>query len=234
MDAGGHEGWTEHVLPHAAVDLVLVIEGRYRRRVSESVERIADARVVGVHLAPVEYVHARGDRLVGVRFRPAGLAAFGARGPASELVDRCAPARDVLGPAFTRSVLAAGGAPAGDALDSLERVLIERLAPCDRHAAMREAIALLDRGRPVAEVAARVGLGVRALERAMDRLVGLAPKRHQSLRRFERAVAALDRRHAREGFGVLHELGYADQPHFIREYRRWAGAPPSSRWRAAP
>ena len=76
----------------------------------------------------------------------------------------------------------------------------------------------------VAGAARELRLSQRQLERLFLERVGVSPKRYARLCRFERAV------HLARGPGTLAEVasaaGYADQAHFIRDFRRLAGATP--------
>ncbi len=230
MDAGSCPIWTEHVLPHASIDLVMVLSGAYQRYCRGSTQRIADARVMGVHLTPVDYQHCAGDRLLGVRFRAHGLLGFGLEGPARELLNQAAAVRDVLGPQFVETMRDLPEATPSEGIARLERWFAARLRVSTRTRSLLAALSRLESGASVSQVAQEVGWGVRTFERAVVSVAGLSPKQWQSLRRFERTVHALDCRHRHEGFGLVTELGYADQPHFVRAYRRYAGATPSSRW----
>jgi len=77
----------------------------------------------------------------------------------------------------------------------------------------------------VAKIAREVGLSERQLERRFLTRVGVTPRRYASLRRFDRAVA-LAQSSATLADAAL-AAGYADQSHFNREFRRYAGGAPS-------
>jgi AraC-like DNA-binding protein len=83
----------------------------------------------------------------------------------------------------------------------------------------------LDRRPTLPDLARRLGLGPRTLQRRLaaqgetfDSLLA------RSLRR--RAVELLSRGHSVTAVGV--ELGYSDTAHFTRAYRSWTGRPPSA------
>lgn len=230
MEAPAFSAWQEHVLPHVHVDVVILLRGAYERVHRNRGERVADSRVIGVHVSPTQYAHGPGDRLIGVRLRAGALGAFGIDLPHSELVGAAPLAGDVFGAdldAFGSSVVEA---PIDEALASFERLLLRRLAPPEGHAAVAAAIGAVERGAAIADAAALSGKSLRSFERTMQRAVGLPPRTFRALARFGRAVELLDRRHAREGFAPIFELGYADQAHFIREFRRFAGEAPTGRW----
>ena len=78
----------------------------------------------------------------------------------------------------------------------------------------------------VAAVARALGLSERQLERRVLLRIGLPPKRLARLLRFERAVALANATASLTETALA--AGYADQSHFIREFRRFSGATPSA------
>jgi AraC-like DNA-binding protein len=97
-----------------------------------------------------------------------------------------------------------------------------------------EAVKLLRRARGgvgIGQVAAALGVGQRRLERAFDRSVGLSPKALARVLRFRRALGDLGRPHDARSAPLWASLalgaGYADQSHFIREFKALAGLTPS-------
>ena len=71
-------------------------------------------------------------------------------------------------------------------------------------------------------LATRIGMTRRHLERGFDTLVGISPKRLARIVRFQRALRMLQRP-VGSGVTTAVECGYADQPHFIREFTELAG-----------
>lgn len=79
------------------------------------------------------------------------------------------------------------------------------------------------------DLAARVGLSVRQLERVFGEHVGLTPKVYLRILRFQQVLAAL-----REGgrstswaeLAISH--GYYDQSHFIGDFTRFVGVAPGA------
>jgi transcriptional regulator GlxA family with amidase domain len=161
---------------------------------------------------------------VGARFWP-GVAPQLLRVPASELVDRHAPLAAVS-PALAAR-LDARLAVAGDPLAVMQEELARSLAGLGApDPVVRAATALLADGPAgVAEVADRVYVSERQLQRRFAERVGYGPKTFQRIARFQRALGQL----SREGVGlagVAALAGYADQAHLARETRRLAGLSP--------
>ena len=89
-----------------------------------------------------------------------------------------------------------------------------------------EGIAQEPRILRVDDLARRLGLGVRRLQRLFTEYVGIGPK--QVIRRYRLHEAAERVTRTRRGDWSLlaAELGYSDQAHFIRDFRRTIGLSP--------
>jgi AraC-like DNA-binding protein len=161
---------------------------------------------------------------VGARFRP-GVAPQLLRLPASELVDRHVPL-DAVRPALAAR-LDARLEGAGDPLAVLQQELMRSLADLgEPDPVVRAATTLLDGGSAgVAEVADRVYVSERQLQRRFAERVGYGPKTFQRIARFQRAVGQLGLDGARLASAAA-SAGYADQAHLTRESRRLAGLSP--------
>lgn len=81
----------------------------------------------------------------------------------------------------------------------------------------------------VEELAALACLGRRQFERLFARSVGMNPKEYARVVRFQKSLWLLQRR--QEGgslAAVAYASGYADQSHFIREFKAFSGRTPGS------
>lgn len=191
-----------------------------------------EALIGGLHTTPAVVTHAGWQSGVQVAIHPlAARAVFGV--PAGELAGRNEHAADVAGAWVARALdrlRAAEGWPARFAVVGAE--LTARLdEPMDPAPELRRAWALLCRGdRSVAAVAAEVGWSARRLHARCLAELGLAPQELRRVARFDRA-----RRAVAAGVPMVRVAagqGYTDQAHLTRDFRRFAGAPPSH-WLAA-
>jgi AraC-like DNA-binding protein len=78
-----------------------------------------------------------------------------------------------------------------------------------------------------AALADETGTGLRTLQRRFMEQVGVSPGQHLRWLRFERARQLLLRGDQRT-VDIALAAGYSDQPHFVREFRRFAGVTPGS------
>jgi AraC-like DNA-binding protein len=168
--------------------------------------------------------------MFGVRFQPGGALPF-LDNPLHELTDRLVPLDSLWGSLGTRLGDAFAGASPHERIPIVERILLGRLRNARADDALAVRAADLFRrsrgGASVRAVAAALGVGERRLERVFDRCVGLTPKGLARVARFAHAVRSIERRSGAWTTVAL-ESGYADQAHFIREFRSLAGVTPTS------
>lgn len=80
---------------------------------------------------------------------------------------------------------------------------------------------------PISEIARRVGTSPRSLERGFRQHIGISPKTQSCIFRFREAARRLERGVPAADVAVA--MGYADQPHMVREFKKLGGATPY-RW----
>jgi len=173
--------------------------------------------------------------VVGIRFRTAAAGAV-LRCGLPELTDRVESLAD-YDPTLGRALVdAAMRSPdPGDRIAALTRVLSAAVAdPPDRLvAAVARALDVVP-PPPVGRVADLYGVGARTLERRVLAGTGLAPSRLRRVLRFRRTFRMLDGAPVGTWARVAGEVGYFDQAHMVRDFRRFAGAPPSNFFRTEP
>jgi len=215
------------VLPHPTCSLTVEL-GSFPRRDMPPGETVA---VTGVCTRRFD-VEVRGwGRVVGLRFRPGGLAALTGH-PASAWTDRSVPADAVL-PAALAADLADPDLAQDDTAwaETAERGLavLAGDSPDPRYDLLLDVVAdmLADHSLlTVAEVADRHAVTVRTLQRLFTHYVGVGPKWVLARYRLHDAVADLD-----AGWpGTLTDLavryGWYDQAHFTRDFTALVGVTP--------
>lgn len=153
----------------------------------------------------------------GLRFYP-GTAPALLGIPAHELRDRRVELAELWPTAQVRRLCARVEA-AAHPTTALEELALERAAPPDPE--LRRLVTALAAGRPVAEIADRLGLGARRLHRRSLTAFGYGPKTLARILRLQRALAL-----ARQGVpyaDTAARAGYADQAHLARDVRELSG-----------
>lgn len=107
-----------------------------------------------------------------------------------------------------------------------EEVLLEHLS-LRFDPAIHYAMTALRVGVPVSEVAVRLGLSPRTLERRFSSQVGLGPKQFARVHRLQRVLRAVRRSSKPEWCALAAEHGYTDQAHMIHDFQDLAGIRPS-------
>ncbi|MGC4091194.1 MAG: helix-turn-helix transcriptional regulator [Polyangiaceae bacterium] len=209
------------VLPHPVAQI------RYEERAGR-----CKAELWGVHSGRV-VKRLRGDgRLFGVSFQPAMFQPLYGK-PMASLTDRVVPLADVFG---ARADEWARALQAAHPLEEELRVTEEFLAPLlgpisDELALLRQLIEQMATRREllsVGDCCRLSGLSLRALQRSFRDHVGVSPK--WVLRRYRLHDAALElaKPNPPQLAALAAELGYADQAHFQRDFKRATGRTPRS------
>jgi len=172
-------------------------------------------------------------QVLGVRFRPGGLAALTGR-RAADWTDAVVPARTVL-PAALCEILADPELVttpdawiarveadlvglAGDEVDPRYDLLLEVVADM-----------LADRTLvTVQQVGERHGVSVRTLQRLFTRYVGVGPKWVLGRYRMHDAVSELDAGYDGSLTALAHRSGWYDQAHFNRDFTALVGIAPGA------
>jgi AraC-like DNA-binding protein len=172
--------------------------------------------------------------VLGVRFHADGAPAIIAA-PQDDLAGRTIAIESVsaaLARELTR-VRDVVGSPS-EAVSAVEDRLTRLLRPDRLDVRVRAVVNAIRqrRGRvSIDALATRAGVTRRHLERRFGQLVGVSPKRLARIARFQHALGLLERPLERDdatrrGTIAAVECGYADQAHFIRDFRDLAGCPP--------
>jgi AraC-like DNA-binding protein len=219
--------YDSEVIPHPTCSLTLEL-GSHPRPAMPRGETVA---VTGVCTRRFD-VEVRGwGRVVGLRFRPGGLAALTGR-PASAWTDRSVAAREVLPPALASALadpdLAERGPDWADVAEQgLAAVAGERADP--RYELLLDVVAdmLADHALlTVAEAADRHAVTVRTLQRLFTHYVGVGPKWVLARYRLHDAVADLDAGWSGTLTDLAVRYGWYDQAHFTRDFTALVGVTP--------
>lgn len=215
-DLRGMPPQLQETLPHPNVQLVI--------------ER-GEARVWGVHDGRFRRVLEGRETVFGMKFAAGGFRPFLGRA-AGALANRSLSAHELFGAGIDTIVPAIPACANLAAMAALvEPLLLARAPPPDPLAAQARALVMqtaTDRELLRAEqLAERAGMGLRALQRLFRDYVGASPKWVVQRYRLHEAVAQLQAAHMPDWAELALALGYYDQAHFIRDFRRLVGCAPA-------
>ncbi len=176
-------------------------------------------------------------RVLGTKFRPGGFRPF-LRGPVSRLTGRRLELAEVFGSAAEglEALALAEGDPAVafEVVQSFLRGLrpahdpdVELVARIAERAATDKEI------KRVEQLAEAFGLGLRNLQRLFSEYVGVSPRWIIKRYRLHEAVERIASGGEPEWAVLALDLGYSDQAHFIRDFRRLVGRTPADYARSA-
>jgi AraC-like DNA-binding protein len=222
----------ERILPLPSVHVIVNLAEPYR--VLEQGDRRPELTLPGPFVSGVQTVHLVNQnpamlRHVGAEVRPHALPGL-TRVPPRDVAGRVLDAEPVL-PGMDRLRVALLGETDPDAaLDAVEAFLMDALVPgWTPRPRVTRALELMHEqpDRPIASIAAAVGVPHPALTAEFVRQVGLPPKKLAEVYRHVRFLAAIPAEPPLPTWAELAaSAGYYDQPHFIRSFARLTGLTP--------
>jgi AraC-like DNA-binding protein len=213
---GEDEAYVQHVLPDPCVQIVVERGGAHVMGVV--------TRLFSVTLTDARFV-------LGLKFRPGGFRPFMPQ-PVSELTNRTVPLRAMFPRADEPRLRELADAADGRAvMEALEDLLRQAAPAADRQ--LDEVERMTDRIATdstilAVEHAARVfGTTPRSLQRLFRTYVGVGPKWIIRLYRIKEAAARIEEGSVGRWVDLALQLGYADQAHFVNDFRRIVGRSPA-------
>jgi AraC-like DNA-binding protein len=212
------------ILPHPSVNLTLQ-EGRLH--------------VTGVPRGVFSRELTGDGRVFGAKFRPGAFHLL-AETPVRSLSGTGQSAHGVLPGSAALELSLAETTDDEQRAERVEAYLRSRRVAPDRSVrVVGEAVEALTQAQPgvrVDDVARQLGVSCRTLQRLFAEYVGVSPgwvlRRSRLQAAAERVIQLAATEQPRGWAEVAAELGYADQAHFTRDFRRVLGVPPAS-WAAS-
>jgi AraC-like DNA-binding protein len=192
--------------------------------------RQSRALAAGQLLGPLMLSPSGEADVMGIRFRTAaGNAVLG--GAVRELTGQVAPLAEVAADVEARLIDAAARTPTPAERVAAVSIALARVIRRPPDSLSRAAVRALSQPPPdstrVDRVARGLGVTLRTLERRLRDATGLSPRALRGVIRFRSAFRRLDGMPPGSWARVAVECGYFDQAHLTRDFRRFAGAPPS-------
>lgn len=225
----------EPIVPDGCVEIIINLGARFVNAETREVQ--PRDLLAGQMTRPVVALPTGDVDLIGVRFKT-GRAGAALGMQMSELQDRLIAASDAVG-GIDRVADDLLNVDHASRLDRLSAVLVERLNEIDTGTmhAVDHALAIIDAAQgavTIDEVAGRVGISRRHLERQFRRHVGLGAKHIARISRIHNALDHLQRHPLMSGAEIAAACGYSDQAHLVRECRELTGQTPTRLWSTRP
>lgn len=232
-DAATLESSDHPVLPDGRPELVLHLGDAFTR-ISDAgqTERQAFGLIAGQLTSALTLRPMGRIRVLGLRLRPYGAAALDL-GPADRLLDCTIDAGAASAPIarlFQNVRDTTDDLPTAAALMQHGLLPLVDVTHIDARVRLAADAVLRRRGRVnIDRLAESVEWSRRSLERAFQTAIGVAPKRLARIARFQHALRVIDDPAApHSGAFTAAICGYADQAHFVRDFRELAGCPPGA------
>lgn len=222
--------WPLAARPHQIIDIYL--GDPFRLSIDEGPLQVApQAVVVGPQGSRRIQLHLSGEiHVFNILLQPSGLNRLIGIDMRS-LINEGIAANDVLGDAavrLTSAIQSARDFPTR--VTAAERWFAQMLEGSAPEGGIDHVSRLLLAARGRARIDAlieRSGLSARQFQRRFASQIGLSPKTYARTIRFDAALKAHRDQPKRPWTEIIHEAGYFDQAHFVRECHALAGCPPS-------
>lgn len=111
--------------------------------------------------------------------------------------------------------------------NTLLKILDHRLIPPKRLFHLCNTFDTLHDGMNITAFCNKYGIHQRKLQRIFNKYVGISPKSYHTLRRFQNVLHHLLTMDYEDLTTIAHHYDYYDQTHFIKDFKSFAGCPPS-------
>lgn len=233
FDPGTARLLRQQVVPYGHLELIIHLTERHcALRQREDYTASPDNTLIGLYTRPYEVHFRERVQVFALRLKPEGVyPLFGV--PAAEVMSGAADMEAFAGQPFREYSERLREAPDNRARLALTEAFLlsgldrrEREPPYLPRAAeaIRRAKGLIG----IEELARQVYISPRQLERAFKRQFGLTPKRYMRIARLNEVNRRLENGRAMSLTSLAYACGYADQAHFIRDFKSFTGTQPTS------
>ena len=225
------------VLPDGRMEIILHLAEPFAELGPDGVARgQAEALLAGQLLAPITLVPRGPADVIGIRFRTEaarsmlGFSALDVTGRVEPLAAFHARLAGALRDATTQGRKDAKMQRRNEGLVGALSAVLLRFVREEPSPLVREAVRglAIPGGTPLRELAGKLGVTLRTLERRVTADTGLGPKPLQRVFRFRSALRLLEQTPRGHWSSAAIRAGYFDQAHMIREFHGFAGMPPST------
>jgi AraC-like DNA-binding protein len=232
FNTGRSTNFVQKVIPNGFVELIIHLSERHCSLYQDSVwSQSPDYTLIGMFTQPYEVQFDHLVNVFGVRFKPEGiLNLFGI--PSAEFCGNYFDMETVLSKSFTsfsnrirgqkdiHSMINIANDYFLDCLskNSIEPYYLNRAAEYIR---LRDGLIRTD------DLAGKVFISNRQLEREFKSKIGITPKQYIRISRLNAVNRQLQNREFESLTSISYHYGFADQAHFIREFKAFSGFSPT-------
>ena len=226
----GENPKSEIILPNGKIKMIFALEGNYQV-INRRTHKMNQAWLSGIHHEPLEIKYNGKSNLIGVRFYPHGIFPF-LNIPIHETVNQVENLNSIWGmfqeEIFETVCMIKEPEKIYPALDQL---LIKKISErkTNQHQTIENIVKHIKTkpNQSIPELASSLGYTQRHLNRLFKDHTGINPKLLGQIFRFEKAYSYLHGHSEEEITNLISILGYYDQSHFNKEFKRFSGMTPS-------
>lgn len=220
------------VIPNGYLELIIHLSDHHCALPQDGhFDKSPDYTLIGVYTRPYEVRFPKKVKTFGMRLKPEGiLPLFGM--PAAELMEKMADMESVTGRRFRdfcdhlrekENMKERMALSESYLKNNLSKIETERYYLHHAAEIIREADGLIS----MDELTGKVFISRRQLERAFKQSVGLTPKRYMRIARLNAVNRQLQEGRSMNLTKLAYACGYADQAHFIRDFKAFTGIQPT-------
>ena len=221
----------DSVVPDGCAEIILNRADLFRRHCAGTSHLQAQVLLVGQITRAIQIQATGSVDLIGIRFEPHGLNALLGI-PMHELVNVDVCLAQVDAGLHRQLVLACERTSLVDQIASIEAALLAKFAQrTSKTTRSRDlvtgAVSFMNAPSTTDQIAARLGVSRRTLQRTFRERVGLSPKLYSRIQKLQRVIRHIDSGGPVHGWtDVALTHGYFDQSHLIRDFRLIARTTP--------
>lgn len=217
------------LLPGTGAEVFFHYRKPFLGEISGSDHAFDPAHLICVRRKPIKLYRSGSVGFVAIRFRAGGLHRFTAL-PGADLIDGTISATDLWGAEGTRLKLDVLNSPSqSSALAIVERFLVSRLGTGNTDALVERAVSEIYKNCSeisVGDLAIRIGITKRELQRRFRALTGQTPVEVRQLSRIQHVMRQLLLDRSSILLESVLKYGFYDQAHFIHAFSSFGLGPP--------
>lgn len=219
--------------PKTAMDMVFCFDGLLQIKLHDGKVMTLDSHAFIGHFDQAYEVLMGGMlTLFHIRFKANGVYPLSPL-PLKQVVNGCIPLADFMEEMkhhhlYERLALATS---MDDKVKTMEAFLIPYYQGEQLHHRLDYGLRLIEQSRgliAVKQLAEGLNTNYKSLDRWFNKKVGLTPKRFLQITRFKHILLELEKQDQPDWIKLVVDFGFYDQAHFIKEFKQFAGALPTT------
>lgn len=215
--------------PDQAMFINLYTRFKSKKSGENNFNTVTSCTLMGPQITPFKLRAEESHKAVTIIFQPGGLNRF-LKIPLTEIFDNGYSAREVIGREIEELLDRSHDTISSDELHSVVQSYflgklsqVKELLPIDY--ALQHLVA--NYNTDLDKIAGMACMSIRNFERKCKERLGMPAKMYARIARFHKAYKIVESKPAVSWSELIHEVGYYDQAHFIKDFKEFAGLTPT-------